>query len=280
MNPFLNLFSRIPNVKGKHWLGQKVISHFFSDERTIQKTKWGFSMHLNLGDRLQRRILIRRDHEPETEIVLNRFFKKADCFIDIGANIGYYSLLAKATNSKIAFRAFELLPVNMEQLKKSAALNHFSDIEFIEKCLGAHPGNTEFLVPPADECGWGRMAYKNLFDGEKIQRQITTLDQNESLFKAKTVIKMDVEGFERDVLMGGSNAIQKWKPVLCIEMNEPCFKDLGFTSQDVFNDLKGWGYQIYAIKDNGNLEAIETPIENYAAMNYVAISRDKTSEWL
>lgn len=234
-------------------------------------------MELDLSDRLQRLIYIKRSYEDETAIALIPYLKKARCFVDIGANVGYFSLLAKAMNRDCHVFSIEPLPLNTTKLIRNRDLNHFEKMEIIDVCISDRPGLTEFIIPPGDERGWGRIAYKPMFDGHRIQRNVETLDRLLTPMKLEfvDVIKIDIEGFEFKALLGMKEILKKHQPLLCIELNELCLVDLGTSGNEVLTWLKTQGYTTFSIRRNGDLLKTDRVQTNYNYLNYIAIPNSK-----
>lgn len=281
MNSLLRLYSLLPNWRGKLFFGNKIFEATGTTKGTaIQSLLHKFSMELRLSDRMQRIIYIKRCHEPETTTALIPFLKNTRCFIDVGANVGYFSLLAKACNSECHVVSIEPLPQNLKQLHTNKRLNGFeSKFDVFDICISDTQGTTEFLIPPDEECGWGRIAYKDLFDGHRIERRIDTLDRFVEQNKIANVdmIKMDIEGFEMKALQGMHTILSNMQPVICIELNEPCLKDLGTSSAEIFDLLKKYYYNIFYIDTTGALHETENVVENYEYLNYIAIPTLKMS---
>lgn len=273
MNPLLHLYTHIPNWRGKAYLGEKLFRLTKTSGLFTQKTQHGFSMELDLSDRLQRLIFIKRAYETETSSALLPFLKTARGFMDIGANVGYFSLLAKSANPKCHVVAIEPLPLNTEKLLRNKNLNNFESLDIVDVCISDEPGTTSFLIPPNNERGWGRIAYKTMFDGHLIQRTVETIDRIVPKLGVSNVdvIKMDIEGFEFKALQGMVQTLKTHRPVLCIELNEPCLIDLGTSGDDVLAWLKAQNYKTHYIKYSGDLVATDKTIENYEFFNYIAL---------
>lgn len=212
-----------------------------------------FKMHLNPNDRIQKRILIKKHHEEDTEKALEPYFKKAKCFFDIGGNIGFFSLQAASLNPELKVIAFEPLPANISQFTRNIQANPDFErrITIKELCLGDSKGKVTFLVPPKGECGWGTVFNQETNKGnhdnwQEIERQASTLDLflEEHPKLKPDIIKIDVEGSEYRVLKGAFNYLEN-NPVkmLCIELNEPTLKSFNTSSQEVIEKMSDLGYQ-------------------------------------
>ncbi|MCK6593739.1 MAG: FkbM family methyltransferase [Bacteriovoracaceae bacterium] len=97
-------------------------------------------MLLNINDRIQRRMFVKKSHEPETEIHLKNFLATSKSFLDIGANVGYFTLMAKATNPQIKVFSFEPNPNNVRKIEENISLNQFQDITLSSSCVSDMAG--------------------------------------------------------------------------------------------------------------------------------------------
>lgn len=113
-------YTKLPNFRGKNFVGQKLIKVFDLQKSPfrLQKMLMGFRLRLNLQDRMQSVIYIKRCHEPETEAVFKELARTSRVFLDIGANIGYFSFLVKQVSPQAQVHSFEPLPKNIESYKK------------------------------------------------------------------------------------------------------------------------------------------------------------------
>jgi len=272
----LRLYSRLPTFRGKNWLGQKFMNALPLPKQVRQTMAAGFQMDLMMSDRIQRWMFVTRHHEPETETIFEAFARKSRVMLDVGGNIGYMSLLAKQVNPRLKIYAFEPLPGNVITFRANIALNGFQDLAILETCVSDQVGETEFLLPPGEESGWGRIAYRDdLFKGGgKISREVTTLDEFTKTHGEKIdLIKIDVEGFETKVLHGARKLLARDKPVICFEVNEPCLKDVGTSSREIFDFLHSLGYSIHAVHKSPELTEVEDALDNYEYLNYFAVAR-------
>jgi len=87
----------IPIYQGKETLWKKLCRPYINwrGMKSVSKTRSGFKIYCDLQDIIQEKIVYFDEWEPNLTAFLNRRLKSGDVFIDIGANIGYYSLLAE-----------------------------------------------------------------------------------------------------------------------------------------------------------------------------------------
>ena len=100
----------------------------------------GFLAELDLRDRIQFMMYARGAHEPATERLFADKLASGACFIDIGANVGYFSLLAASLEPEARIFAFEPSPKNTETFRRNIRLNAFKNITVVEKAVGEEIG--------------------------------------------------------------------------------------------------------------------------------------------
>lgn len=154
-------------------------------------------------------------HEPE----LRKYFKlKKGVFVDVGANIGKYSILVgKELISKGKVIAFEPMPGNFEILRKNIRLNNLKNIIPLQIALGNKEKETEFYIDAEGIGGGGHSLIKKTEN--KILVKVMKLDNILSDLKIKKIdlIKIDVEGAEADVLLGAIKTLKKDHPKIIFE---------------------------------------------------------------
>lgn len=159
----------------------------------------------------------------------SQFIKKDDICFDIGANVGDRTASFLACGAKVI--AVDPQPVCVEHLKKRFMNNH--QVVLVEKAMGDKPGEAEMLLSDADTISslspeWiekvkasGR--FSDYEWNKSIKVPVTTMDQLISDYGLPAFCKIDVEGFEYQVLQGLSQPVK----VISFEFT-PEFKDATF----------------------------------------------------
>lgn len=132
--------------------------------------------------------------------------RQEDVFVDVGANVGIYSILAAAVAGAELY-AFEPNPTTFQHLIDNLALNQAIDRSHLfNKCVGAQEGHVSFenvsQLPSTSHVVTGTAANS---DNSYIQIPQTTLDL--SLKSNPTCIKIDVEGYELEVIRGAASTL-------------------------------------------------------------------------
>lgn len=161
-----------------------------------------------------------------------------DLIVEIGANIGTHTVaLAKQVGQQGKVLAFEPQRLVFQTLCANIALNSLKNVDCHWAAMGAE--NSMVTVPEPDPCtqnNFGGVSLLNVQQGQQIRCH--TLDSLLSLPQVK-LIKIDVEGMEAEVLQGGKQLIQKFKPLLYIE-NDRIEK-----SAELMQLINSLGYRMY-----------------------------------
>ena len=140
--------------------------------------------------------------------------------MDIGANIGVHTLTAASTNSKAEIFSFEPEPDNFLELIRNIQVNNFDNVIPFKVALGNEVTSTLLNVNE----GWnkGKHSLKNHITNVKRQVSVPVLKLDlfeESLRNKNLLLKVDVEGFEKEVLEGGNKVLSSTQnSVLIIEL--------------------------------------------------------------
>ena len=170
-------------------------------------------------------------HEPEEERYFNGLLgevRPAGVFFDVGAAIGYYSILAMRQRTGLAVHAFEPLDVHRSRMADNLRLNGLAPdcVRVHREAIGAARGIAEFEVQhfasvlKPGRVGYGRYLADRLrrLTGRIFGRPtepaagvvpvaVTTIDAAAARHSEVDLIKVDVQGFEIDVLKGAAGAM-------------------------------------------------------------------------
>lgn len=216
--------------------------------------------------------LIYKGFEIEECEYLFSTLKEGDYFVDIGANIGLYSLLASDLVGKTGkVISFEPTPEIFSRFIDNIHINQFTNIEPFNIALSDFPGSLEFNVLSNGFDAWNSFATpKNLSINSKIQVDVSTLDIELSRYdKSKIrVVKMDVEGWEKFVLKGGIELFKNYSPEVMVEFTEANTFAAGYMVQEIYDFMFGLGYQWYSFENNRLVKSekrLHYPYENLIA---------------
>ena len=187
-------------------------------------------------------------HEPAVTELCIQLAPSAPSFVDVGAHLGYFSILmGKLMNSRPVL-AYEMDDRAYERLKRNVALNLLNNLQLHHIAIAGEDKTISYRRLPMLDSGES-ISYEGSDDPE---RSITgvTLDRvfSESGIKPG-VIKIDVEGAEHEVLMGAHKTLSQ-TPVLLLEIHGKKLALFGSDSQKVIALLEEKGYDVYEIQDH------------------------------
>lgn len=187
---------------------------------------------------------------------LQSTLNEGDIFIDIGANVGLFSLLAsKKVGNTGKVIAFEPTPLTYSRLQENIILNEFKNIQARQLALSDTKGEMKFYISNNGYDAWNSLApsHDNKLQ-ESINVPVSTLDSElQDVDKTKvSLVKIDVEGWEKFTLKGGKSFFENYAPTVMVEFTEQNTFNAGYMVQDIYNVLLDMGYSWYKI-ENGTL---------------------------
>lgn len=155
-------------------------------------------------------------YELRKRLAFEREISPGSVIYDIGANVGYFSLLAsELTGHDGKVYAFEPLPRNIEFLRKHVTLNRMVNIEVIEAAVSDQGGEASFDLGASSAMG-------HLADSGEISVRMVNLDEmfDAGELQPPDYVKVDVEGAEYAVLQGARKLLETYQPVLFLDTHE------------------------------------------------------------
>lgn len=162
-------------------------------------------------------------------------------FVDVGANMGYYSLLWAGISPTSRVIAFEAAPRNIELFRQNIELNElFDSIALIPKAASNLNGFLEFETGPSEQTGWGGISVSPSTSSMSVP--CVSID-SELVGMAIDVLKIDVEGADTLVLQGCENMLRnKQIDKIYFEQNEARMSELGIKPGEAQTFLQDCGY--------------------------------------
>lgn len=209
-------------------------------------------------------------YEPEETRVMDLLSSGARNILDVGANIGWYSVRFAKLNSGAQVHAFEPMPVSHAYLQRNVAANGVgAQVISYNYGLSEAGGSFEFFIAPTGGTNASLMNVADAADAHKVTGLTLTLDQwcaNQQL--KPDFIKCDVEGAELLVFRGGRETLKRDKPIVFAELLRKWSKPFGYHPNDMLSFFHDLGYRCYAVSQAGvrQIDEVtdETPETNYA----------------
>lgn len=218
---------------------------YLSRPTKLKETPYGFK--LTGSSSIHHQTMQNGTFETEELALFKDYLQNADVFVDVGANIGFYSCVARFVEKHVV--AIEPLQKNIKYIYANLMANNWEDVEVFPVGLSDSPG----LAVLYSASSTGASLIKGWAGGSRIFSRIIPVSTLDILlgdrFKGKKlIIKIDVEGAEYSALLGAADIMQMQpKPVWIIEIcsNEYHPNGMNPDFQNIFTLFWKHGYEVY-----------------------------------
>ena len=205
------------------------------------KIEGGRAMYVDLRSSVGRGIFATSRFDPEVFTPIASALKPGDTFLDIGANVGYYSMLAiDLIGPKGCIHAFEIDPRPLKCLRKTIKKTHINNIVIHACAVGEASGTLAFSM--GLDCGHSSLSNKPT----GMEVPVRTIDQMVSSDDSLSIkaVKIDIEGGELQALRGMSRILREQHPLLVIESDEDLQEAFGYNQADLIAYLESFDYKV------------------------------------
>lgn len=192
---------------------------------------------------------------------LKKNIKKGDYVIDVGANIGYYTLMLASLVGKYGkVFSFEPEPNNFKILKKNVKANKYQNVILKNYAVSNFKGTTKLYLAK-ENFGMHRIFPSNSISSEHVEVKTIVLDDfiKENLDKKPSFIKIDVEGSECKVIEGMNLVLDTQNLKVLCEYVPPNIKDSGDDPLNLLYVFKNKRFEIFYV--NNRIHKIEKSID-------------------
>jgi FkbM family methyltransferase len=212
-------------------------------------------------------------YEPDETRVMDLLAADAHNIMDIGANIGWYSIRFARRMPHVRVHAFEPMPETYGYLQRNVAANQVgSQVSCFNYGLSDSSGTVDFFVSPTSGTNASLLNVAGTKDARAVVGLTLTLDQwigNQAL--TPDFIKCDVEGAELLVFRGGRQTLAAHRPIVFAELLRKWAKPFGYHPNDMLGFFAELGYVCFAVGPEGVRPLREvsdtTPETNYAFLH-------------
>jgi FkbM family methyltransferase len=217
----------------------------------------GYLMQVNPTEHIQQQLFWYGYYEKEV-IQLWESFTHADfTVLDIGANTGYYSLIA-AKRAKQVY-AFEPSPAVRQQLEKNIGINNIQNITVEPYAVSDTTGSATLYISANDNSGMTGMQPAENFSG--ITETVSTISIDEwirsNVSPTINAIKIDVEGAELKVLEGMKQLLERDHPPVFIEVVDSLLVKYNYTPSDIYQFFESIQYAAFEIDAESKLKKLD-----------------------
>lgn len=190
-------------------------------------------------------------YEFPLQQTLASHLKPGGVFYDIGANIGFFSIIgAKLVGDTGKVYAFEPVPDNAAKIRHNARLNNFSQITVIEKAVSGSTGKGELLL--TRNIGGHTLTSADRPPDVQSSMTVDLVSIDDLIARGEltppTLVKVDVEGAELDVLQGMRQTLAQYQPLVVYEIDAKQEEAFERKQQAVADFLQSQSYQIQPIE--------------------------------
>lgn len=203
----------------------------------------GFEILVDRHDLVIGRAIAHGEYEPHCTAIVERFVSTGHTFVDVGANVGFFTLLAaRRVGATGRVLVFEPIAHNYRLLERSIARNGLANVQVFHQALLDRAGSVEFLQWARRNSGSFHVLNDPGWDRARYTVEAAAFDE---LFTEPRVdfVKIDVEGAEGLVLDGMRETIRRERPMILFEFSPAAIADLSRRDPDqLLQALHGLGY--------------------------------------
>jgi FkbM family methyltransferase len=243
------------DLKGAGYLRKKLCSWLVAPPNgsTICPTLFGVDILVDPLDWIGKSIYYYGEYEAGTRSVLKDFLHTGDVFLDVGAYIGFHAcVVAKFVGESGLVYAIEPNPEIYKILLTNIHINKLTNVSPLKIALGAEDSETRIYGYDRTNRGAASLIRPQDINEEsgKLVR-VTTVDKliENGQLRVPNLIKIDVEGFELEVLKGAKTLLEgSQAPMLCLEYSRLHPQSRG-TTRDIYTFIKSVNdYSLYRLK--------------------------------
>jgi FkbM family methyltransferase len=235
----------------RHWIitpGKRLLS------RGVIKQE-GFVIAKRLDQSIPFKISREHVYEPQLSALFRQYLRPGDTFIDVGANIGYFTLLAASCVGPTGHvHSFEPNPETFQALQQNITLNHFQQVALNDVAVSNTAGPIQLWVGKEIDSGLVSMRQTTNLLTHTITGQAITLDAyltDHAVGKIRAM-KLDIEGAEWLALQGGRRTLESDnKPeIIALEAVQSHASAFGVSIVDLIEFLSARKYRVRLLSND------------------------------
>jgi FkbM family methyltransferase len=194
-------------------------------------------------------------NEYPVQLVLAKHLKPGDIFYDIGANVGFFTIIgARLVGPSGHVYAFEPIPETAARVQHNTKLNNFQNITVFTKAVSSSTGEGELLVtrhPGGAKLSTICTPLNSEISGT-ISVELVSIDDYiaRKTLPPPNLVKIDVEGAELDVLRGMCETIKQFKPIIIYETDHKYKEDFSLKNNEIDTFMHTLRYKITSLEDS------------------------------
>lgn len=207
------------------------------------RDQWGYTRLADLHDEYD---ALGFAGDPRLPRHIGELIQPGDWVLDVGANVGLMaSPFCHRVGPEGEVWAIEPLPRNVRRLEYLKERNHLPQLRVFPGALGRSNGVARMSLPPDGDSGLGSLV-TGANSTEELDVSVWSLDDlvsgNPSP-RTLRLVKLDVEGFEPEVLAGGRHTLRSHRPLVYCEFNDPLLRKAGSSARSLLGLFDDLGYE-------------------------------------
>ena len=227
------------------------------ERKVLQTQVNGYALLVIANEDVGRLIHFLGCYEPGETALIRQITRADSICVDVGANVGYFTILMASVANEGTVHAFEPIPLNAALLRASAELNGLRNVRVNECAVADHHGVVSFSQSTDS-------AYSSIRDtGRKpsertFSTSVIALDEylDRERVRRVDILKVDAEGAEALIVAGASRLLgdDRRKPRLVIlELYDQNLQAFGSSVETVIERMGGYGYKPFVVSPQGEL---------------------------
>lgn len=236
----------------------------FGPEDVAVRDFGSFQLLLDRADAALSVHLLHQAWEPHTTRVMTDLAQPGMTVIDVGANIGWFTMLAASrVGPSGSVIAVEPLSENCRLILGSALMNRFEHVELWPFGLDSHRGWSHFSSHVGSNGGLTPGSHEDLMSGRGMVIPVFALDEILPAERQVHVVKIDVEGAEHRVVAGAQQTLTRWRPTVISEFSlEMSGRVSGIDPIEYLRWFTMRGWELHVVDRSGSgLRPFSTPEE-------------------
>jgi FkbM family methyltransferase len=260
------------------WIPPPGVYNYLSFKEKFRVTVADKYFFLNHGSDFETSIFwtgVTGGYEKRSMAVFMELCKHSRVILDIGANTGVYSLVAKAVNPDSKVYSFEPMKRVFNKLVANTQINNF-DIACKEVAVSSYDGEAQMFDLPSSEHTYGGTVNKNLYSPDLAvvplvvqAKKLSTIIKEENLSRVD-LIKIDVESHEPEVLQGMGEYLKLMKPTILLEIWND---EIGRRVEELLQGLDYLFFSTDEVTPFRQENHIGNPRPNSGSWNYLVCSQ-------
>ena len=262
--------------------------HIWYAIRVPVVTPWleGLTIYAYPGNETSRAIFVTGNYEPNEFFLLSQVIRPGMIFVDAGANMGLYTLfVARKIGEHGTVLAIEPSTRECERLLKNVAINSLSNVRLLCNAVSNSCSDVDLLIAEDEWSGHntiGAFAYDTPLAIKETVRacRLDDIVSREGLSRVD-IVKLDIEGAEFGALKGASEILERFRPLLLLELADRALCHQGGSSSQIWDFCRQKGYRIFAFDQTTGLPVPAQQKPYYDSENVVAVpeSYEAAAAW-